>query len=112
MCFVAFSSRWIQVFVGAFDLLISLRDDQAVKMELDKILAHTVGQAMTKTTTVTTPQTTLSLAAKTMLQAKVRSCAHRGLSCVGYVSRMNPLVSCWGSIVACMCTCMIFVSCQ
>ncbi len=57
--------------MGAFDLLISLRDDQAVKMELDKILAHTVGQAMSKTLTVTTPQATLSAAAKTMLQAKV-----------------------------------------
>ncbi len=70
MCHVSCLS-WQQVFVGAFDLLISLRDDQAVKMELDKILAHTVGQAMSRTLTVTSPQATLSAAAKTMLQAKV-----------------------------------------
>lgn len=60
------------VYIGAFDLLINLRDNVQVAHELDKILARTVKQAMTATPLVTvTPSTTMAGAAQLMLTHKV-----------------------------------------
>lgn len=61
------------VFVGAFDLLISLRDSKQVQEEVDKILARTVGQAMSKRPTYIGPNATLSQAAHAMLAHKIHS---------------------------------------
>jgi hypothetical protein len=62
------------VYVGAFDLLISLRDDQAIKAEIEKILARCVGEAMSKKPVTTRPSVTLSRAASVMLANQVCCC--------------------------------------
>ncbi|KAJ9518897.1 hypothetical protein QJQ45_026267 [Haematococcus lacustris] len=59
------------VFIGAFDLLVSLRDKQQVEAEVAKIVARTVDQAMSKKLHSITPRASMAEAAHLMLEKNV-----------------------------------------
>lgn len=59
------------VYIGLIDTLFFLRDNKQLEAEVHKILAKTVGEAMTSPVISITPAAPLSEAAATMLHRKV-----------------------------------------
>lgn len=58
-------------FIGFADLVVAFRDDKKFKDELQKVLARTVGEAMTKDPVTVTPTVTAQEAASLMVHKKV-----------------------------------------
>ncbi|KAL6754967.1 hypothetical protein V8C86DRAFT_2688629 [Haematococcus lacustris] len=80
------------VFIGAFDLLVSLRDKQQVEAEVAKIVARTVDQAMSKKLHSITPRASMAEAAHLMLEKNVNHLpVVEGGKLVGLVTRHDVL---------------------
>lgn len=80
------------VFIGFADAFVYLRDNQKFEDEVHKILAKTVGEAMSHNPVTATPQTTMSRAAQIMLDKEVKSLpVVEGKRVVGVISRHDVL---------------------
>mmetsp|Transcript_16109 Transcript_16109/g.34856 ORF Transcript_16109/g.34856 Transcript_16109/m.34856 type:complete len:136 (+) Transcript_16109:350-757(+) len=80
------------VYIGILDALVFLRDNKQVEAEVHKILAKTVGEAMTREVVCIGPREPMSAAAATMLQKKInRLPVVEGGKVVGVITRHDIL---------------------
>eukprot|EP00884_Botryococcus_braunii_P005879 jgi/Botrbrau1/15292/Bobra.0371s0002.1 len=78
--------------VGFADLVFAFRDNKKVKADLQKVLARTVGEAMTKDAVVVSPSVTAQEAASTMIHKKVTQLpVIENGKVVGYLTRSDIL---------------------